>query len=72
MVSCLIIKYAVIKHYEARAFDVKVKEVDAQLRTMSGHVLQHGFFPESGGGDMASPCCEKSAAKGKTPDKCKP
>ena len=52
MVSCLIIKYAVIKHYEARAFDVKVKEVDAQLRTMSGHVLQHGFFPESGGGDV--------------------
>ena len=46
LLSCVIIKYAIIKNYEARAFDVKKNEVLAQLQVLSEHVTGQNFLTD--------------------------
>ena len=44
LLSCSIIKTAIIKNYEARAFDVRKSEVLAQLQVLSEHITGQNFL----------------------------
>ena len=46
LLSCMIIKNAIIKNYEARAFDVKKSEVMAQLQVLAEHVTGQNFLTD--------------------------
>ena len=46
VLSCAIIKYAIIRNYEARAFDVRRNEVQAQLQVLSENITGQNFLSD--------------------------
>ena len=44
LVSCVVIKSAIIANYEARAVDVKQNEVQTQLRILANHLITYNYL----------------------------
>ncbi|MBQ6735030.1 MAG: two-component sensor histidine kinase [Lachnospiraceae bacterium] len=46
LLSCLVIKYAVLAGYETRAVEVRQNEVQTQLRILANHLITYGYLED--------------------------
>ena len=46
LLSCMVIKYAVLANYETRAVSVRENEVQTQLRILANHLITYGYLED--------------------------